>query len=108
MAARDYGQYCGVTRALEIVGERWALLIVRDLLVAFTSRFTPRAGEIAIDGGVLGFTLGVSLLTGLSAVFLKGFKEAIAGRVRNTKYFDHIIRNVMIGAGTARVTPEWS
>ncbi|HYJ75343.1 MAG TPA: helix-turn-helix domain-containing protein, partial [Kineosporiaceae bacterium] len=33
MAARDYGQYCGVTRALEIVGERWALLIVRDLLV---------------------------------------------------------------------------
>ncbi len=33
MAARDYGQYCGVTRGLELVGERWALLIVRDLLV---------------------------------------------------------------------------
>ena len=33
MAARDYGQYCGVTRALELVGERWALLIVRDLMV---------------------------------------------------------------------------
>lgn len=33
MAAREYGQYCGVTRALELVGERWALLIVRDLLV---------------------------------------------------------------------------
>ena len=33
MAARDYGQYCGVTQALELVGERWALLIVRDLLV---------------------------------------------------------------------------
>ena len=33
MAARSYGQYCGVTRALELVGERWALLIVRDLLV---------------------------------------------------------------------------
>ena len=33
MAARDYGQYCGVTRAVELVGERWALLIVRDLLV---------------------------------------------------------------------------
>jgi DNA-binding HxlR family transcriptional regulator len=30
---RSYGQYCGVARALEIVGERWALLIVRDLLV---------------------------------------------------------------------------
>ena len=33
MAARDYGQYSGITRAMELVGERWALLIVRDLLV---------------------------------------------------------------------------
>lgn len=33
MASRSYGQYCGVTRAVELVGERWALLIVRDLLV---------------------------------------------------------------------------
>lgn len=31
--ARTYGQYGGVTTALELVGERWALLIVRDLLV---------------------------------------------------------------------------
>lgn len=28
-----YGQYCGLARALELVGERWAILIVRDLLV---------------------------------------------------------------------------
>ena len=42
MAARDYGQYCGVTRALELVGERWALLIVRDLLVG-----PRRYGELA-------------------------------------------------------------
>ncbi len=33
MPVRSYGQYCGFSRALEIVGERWALLIVRDLLV---------------------------------------------------------------------------
>lgn len=33
MATRVYGQYCGFARALEIAGERWALLIVRDLLV---------------------------------------------------------------------------
>ncbi len=42
MAARDYGQYCGLTRAVEIVGERWALLIVRDLLVG-----PRRYGELA-------------------------------------------------------------
>jgi DNA-binding HxlR family transcriptional regulator len=33
MATRSYGQYCGVTTAVELIGERWALLIVRDLLV---------------------------------------------------------------------------
>ena len=27
-----YGQFCPVTRALELLGERWTLLIVRDLL----------------------------------------------------------------------------
>ncbi|MBM7503401.1 winged helix-turn-helix transcriptional regulator [Agromyces aurantiacus] len=32
-AARGFGQYDGVARAIERVGERWALLIVRDLLV---------------------------------------------------------------------------
>ena len=42
MAARDYGQYCGLTQALELVGERWALLIVRDLLVG-----PRRYGELA-------------------------------------------------------------
>ena len=42
MAARDYGQYCGITQALELVGERWALLIVRDLLVG-----PRRYGELA-------------------------------------------------------------
>jgi DNA-binding HxlR family transcriptional regulator len=36
---RAYGQYCGFARALEVLGERWALLIVRDLLVA-PKRFT--------------------------------------------------------------------
>jgi DNA-binding HxlR family transcriptional regulator len=33
VASRSYGQYCGVTTAVELIGERWALLIVRDLLV---------------------------------------------------------------------------
>lgn len=42
MPAREYGQYCGVTRALELVGERWAMLIVRDLLVG-----PRRYGELA-------------------------------------------------------------
>ena len=29
---RGYGQFCGLARALDLVGGRWALLVVRDLL----------------------------------------------------------------------------
>lgn len=32
--SRRYGQYCGLARALDVVGDRWNLLIVRQLLVA--------------------------------------------------------------------------
>ena len=39
MKPRAYGQYCGLARAVEIVGERWAVLIIRDLLVG-PKRFT--------------------------------------------------------------------
>jgi DNA-binding HxlR family transcriptional regulator/putative sterol carrier protein len=34
MGIESYGQFCGLARALELVGERWSLLIVRDLLVS--------------------------------------------------------------------------
>lgn len=30
---RSYGQYCGLARALDVIGARWSLLIVRELLV---------------------------------------------------------------------------
>src|SRR5205807_9060125 len=33
MTRRTYGQYCGVSRALEIIGERWSVLLIRDLLI---------------------------------------------------------------------------
>lgn len=36
------GQYCPISRALDVVGERWTLLIVRDLIVG-TTRFNDLA-----------------------------------------------------------------
>jgi DNA-binding HxlR family transcriptional regulator len=53
VAARSYGQYCGVTTAVELVTERWALLIVRDLLVG-PRRFTDlRQGLPRIPTNIL-------------------------------------------------------
>jgi DNA-binding HxlR family transcriptional regulator len=39
---RSYGDPCGVARALDVVGERWALLVVRDLLFG-AKRFSDLA-----------------------------------------------------------------
>jgi DNA-binding HxlR family transcriptional regulator len=37
---RSYGQFCGVAKALDIVGDRWTLLIVRELLIRGPARYT--------------------------------------------------------------------
>ena len=37
---RSYGQYCALARALDVVGDRWTLLIVRELAVKGPSRYT--------------------------------------------------------------------
>jgi DNA-binding HxlR family transcriptional regulator/putative sterol carrier protein len=53
MSRRSYGQYCGVAYALELVGERWALLVVRDLILG-PKRFTDlRRGLPRIPSNVL-------------------------------------------------------
>jgi DNA-binding HxlR family transcriptional regulator/putative sterol carrier protein len=39
MDGRRYGQYCSLAYALDVVGERWTLLVVRDLLLG-PQRFT--------------------------------------------------------------------
>lgn len=48
-----YGQYCGLSRAMEMIGERWGLLIVRDLLVGPRSAADLRRGLPRIPAEVL-------------------------------------------------------
>jgi DNA-binding HxlR family transcriptional regulator len=48
---QTYGQHCGLAHALEVVGEPWALLLIRDLLVEpktmadFRKGFPPMTGD---------------------------------------------------------------
>ena len=37
---RSYGQYCGVAKALDVIGDRWTILIVRELLIRGGCRYT--------------------------------------------------------------------
>ena len=50
---RTYGDLCGIARALDVVGERWALLVVRELMLG-PKRFTDlRAGLPHVGPDVL-------------------------------------------------------
>jgi DNA-binding HxlR family transcriptional regulator/putative sterol carrier protein len=50
---RTYADACGIARALDLVGERWALMIVRELLLG-PKRFTDiRAGLPHLSADVL-------------------------------------------------------
>lgn len=51
--SKDYGQFCGLARAASIIGERWALLILRDLMVS-SKRFSDlREGLPGVPSNVL-------------------------------------------------------
>jgi len=43
--SRSYGDACGIGRALDVVGERWALLVVRELLLG-PQRFSDLRGAL--------------------------------------------------------------
>ena len=67
---RSYGDACGISRALDVVGERWALMVVRELLLG-PKRFTDiRGGLPKLSADVL-------------AQRLRGLEEA--GIVRHRK-----------------------
>ena len=44
MSRRTYDQYCAIARALDVVGERWTLLVVRELLTG------PKRFKDLLDG----------------------------------------------------------
>ena len=54
VSRRTYDQYCAVARALDVVGERWTLLLVRELLTG------PKRFKDLLDG-LSG--IGTTLLT---------------------------------------------
>jgi DNA-binding HxlR family transcriptional regulator len=56
-ALRSYGDPCGIARALDVIGERWALLIVRELLFG-PKRFTDMKSALGASPNVLTQRLG--------------------------------------------------
>jgi DNA-binding HxlR family transcriptional regulator len=64
-------QVCSIARALEVVGERWSLLIIRDALFAGSTRYSD-------------FQRSLGIATNVLKVRLDGFVEA--GIMRRRQY----------------------
>jgi DNA-binding HxlR family transcriptional regulator len=74
MLGKTYdSQNCSIARTLELVGERWSLLIVRDALFAGSTRFTE-------------FQRSLGIATNILQKRLDSFTEA--GLMRQQKYSD--------------------
>src|SRR4029434_10312682 len=66
MLGRTYErEVCSAARALEIVGERWSLLILRNAAFAGMTRFTEFQKSLEIAPNVLAARLEPSVETGL-------------------------------------------
>ncbi|HKJ35193.1 MAG TPA: helix-turn-helix domain-containing protein [Solirubrobacterales bacterium] len=52
MLARDYDLDCSIARTLELVGERWSLLVIRDVFLG-NRRFDEMQGSLGVARNVL-------------------------------------------------------
>jgi DNA-binding HxlR family transcriptional regulator len=63
---KSYQQYCSVARALDVIGDRWVLLIVRELLALGPSRYSDlKRGLPGIASNLLAERLKVMEAEGL-------------------------------------------
>lgn len=54
MLGKNYdSQVCSIARALEVVGERWSLLIIRDALFAGSTRYSDFQRRLGIATNIL-------------------------------------------------------
>jgi len=78
MLDRDYeGQNCSIARALEVVGERWTLLIIRDIVLG-RRRFDELQETLGIARNVL--------TTRLNRLVDDGILERVAYRERPARF----------------------
>jgi DNA-binding HxlR family transcriptional regulator len=94
---RSYGDSCGIARALDRVGERWALLVVRELVLG-PKRFTDlRAGLPGCSADVLSQRLRE--LEGLGVVRRRRLPPPLSARVYELTEWGRELEPVLLALG---------
>ncbi len=119
MAGRkSYGQFCGLARALDHVGDRWALLVVRELLLEPRTFRQLRAGLAGVSPTLLADRIGGLVTDGLverndapARSKAVTYRLTPAGAALEPALFELIrwgARWMVAGPGPDRVDPAWA
>jgi len=112
--SKSYGQFCGLARSLDVVGDRWTLLIVRELLMAparfkdlqnglpgiATNLLTERLNGLVELGVITRHTEGPRPVYELTE-FGEGLREPIEALVRWSAPL------MIAGPGDDHADPRW-
>jgi DNA-binding HxlR family transcriptional regulator len=105
--AKLYGLACPVAKTLDIVGERWTLLIIRDLLKFKTRKFQDFEESLGVAPGILSERLKVLEDEGIVA---RGFYSTHPPRAEYSLTAKGLELRMVIGAlatwGSKHVHPE--
>ncbi len=94
-SARSYAEYCGLAQALDIVGERWTLLVVRELLFGPRRFGDLQAGLPGISTDLL--TARLRTLEAVGAVQRRRLPPPASVRVYELTEFGRGLRKVLSG-----------
>lgn len=108
---RSYGQYCALARALDVVGDRWTLLVVRELLLRPRRYGELQDGLPGIATNLLAERLrhlessGVVTRDGEGRYALSEWGRGLAASVRELVRWGAVLMNDMDDTDAFR--PEW-
>src|SRR6187397_1987477 len=89
---KNYEQYCPVAHALELVGERWSLLVVRELMRG-PKRYTDLAESLGIRTNILAARLRD--LEACGVVTKRKLPPPAASRVYELTEYGHALKPVV-------------
>ena len=105
--AKLYGLSCPVAKTLDIVGERWTLLVIRDLLRFKSRKFQDLEESLGVAPGILSERLKVLEQEGIIA---RGFYSTHPPRAEYSLTPKGLELRMVIGAlatwGSKHVHPE--
>lgn len=115
---KSYGQFCGLARAMDRIGDRWTLLIVRELLLGPKAFRELKEGLCGVSSAVLTRRIVDLVSDGLvvRSSAPKRSKAVAYGLTNAGRQLEPVVlelikwgsRWMVAGPGTDRVDPTWS